>query len=50
MDTQKMNQIIDALGDFIIRASKEGATAEEVAALPAVAQIVRNFWCNIGPR
>jgi hypothetical protein len=50
MDTQKMNQVIEALGDFILRASKDGATAGEVAALPAVAKILLDYWRCVSPR
>lgn len=44
MDTQKTNTAIDemeaALLEFVKRASKEGATAAEVEALQAVAELL----------
>lgn len=50
MDEQKMDQVLEALTNFIIRASKRQATAEEIAILPAVTQTVLNYWLTIRPR
>jgi hypothetical protein len=42
----KVNDVKIALADFIIRASKQGATPEEVQALPEVAKIFMGSILN----
>lgn len=43
MDAERMNEFELALFEFVKRATKEGATAEEVEALPAVAQVLKEM-------
>ena len=40
---ERRETIVIALTEFVLRASKEKATAEEVAALPAVAEILAKY-------
>lgn len=39
----KEERLVNALLAFVERASKEGATAEEVSALPQVAEVLRDI-------
>ena len=43
MDKDQIDEFELALFEFVKRASKEGATAEEVDALPAVARVLREL-------
>ena len=40
MTIKQLKEVENALCDFVVRASKEGATPEEVQALPKVAEVV----------
>ena len=41
MADKNVKQVVDALTAFVERASKENATADELNALPAVAEVLR---------
>lgn len=43
MDKDQIDEFELALLEFVKRASKEGATAEEVEALPAVARVLKEL-------
>lgn len=43
MDKDQINEFELALFEFVKRASKEGATAAEVEALPAVARMLKEL-------
>lgn len=45
-NSNKVEETKIALADFVIRASKEGATPEEVQALPEVAKIFMGSILN----
>lgn len=44
MDKNRVDEFELALFEFVKRVSKEGATAEEVVALPAVARVLMALW------
>lgn len=44
MDKNQIDEFELALLEFVKRASKEGATAEEVVTLPAVARVLMALW------
>lgn len=39
---EREDKLLDLLFEFVERAVKDGATVEEVQALPAVAQVIEN--------
>lgn len=41
---ERQAEYITALLEFVKRAAEKGATAEEVNALPAVAEVLRCIW------
>ena len=41
-----VKQVVDALTAFVERASKENATADELNALPAVAEVLRRYFSS----
>lgn len=41
--------VLNALASFVKRASKKGATAEEIALLPAVAKVLTLFFASFRP-
>ena len=41
--SEKAKEVAEALADFVIRASQKGATPEEVAALPSVANVLMGY-------
>lgn len=43
MDESQIDEFELALFEFVKRASKEGATAEEVVTLPAVARVLKEL-------
>ena len=43
MTVQQLQEVETALCDFVVRAAKEGATPEELQALPGVAAIVTSI-------
>ncbi len=43
MDKEQIEEFVDALLEFVKWASKKGATAEEVEALPEVARVLADF-------
>lgn len=40
MNSKQMNEVVEALVEFVKRASQKDATAEEVRALPAVVEVL----------
>ena len=40
MNPEQVNEVIKALVEFVKRSSQKNATAEEVQALPAVAEVL----------
>lgn len=47
MDKDQIDEFELALFEFVKRASKEGATAEEVEALPAVARVLKDLLNHV---
>lgn len=44
MTPEQRSEVVKSLVEFVKRASQKGATAEEVEALPAVAEILVKLW------
>lgn len=44
MGEEECKDVVKALVEFVKRASKKNATAEEVQALPAIAEVLVKLW------
>ena len=45
MSRTQVDEVVKALSEFVIRASAEGASKDEVEALPKVAEALHEWMC-----